>query len=159
MSKSKYIRKINTEKIFDKPEFHSAWCIFDKDDYPDFDDAIKLAKSKDIKFIFSNQAFELWFLMHFEPRMHPLHRDNYKEKIEKYLGTDIGKKPFKNRDQAIENARRIYQLWNKEYFDTENWSTWESCTSVWLLVDWLKQWRLRDDNPNSKKLQPTTEKS
>lgn len=49
------------------------WLVYDKDDFPakDFDEVPKLAavqSTKDISFntAWSNQSFELWFILHFE---------------------------------------------------------------------------------------------
>ena len=51
--------------------------VFDKDDYPDFDEAIELAKKNGFEVAYSNQAFELWFLLHFKKYSGKLHRREY----------------------------------------------------------------------------------
>lgn len=46
--------------------FNFCWVVFDKDEYQDFDEAIEFAKKNGFEVAYSNQAFELWFLLHFK---------------------------------------------------------------------------------------------
>ena len=60
-----------TEEIREKLEsqrqlrFDCVWVVFDKDDFNDFNEAIALAERKGYKAAWSNEAFELWYLLHF----------------------------------------------------------------------------------------------
>lgn len=47
-------------------EFDRVWVVFDKDDFTDFNEAIKQAKKKDFRCAWSNSAFELWYCLHFK---------------------------------------------------------------------------------------------
>lgn len=53
-------------------EFDRVWVVFDKDDFTDFNEAIKQAKKKDFRCAWSNSAFELWYCLHFKksPSIH-----------------------------------------------------------------------------------------
>lgn len=42
------------------------WCVFDRDEHPNFVEAIELASAHDIRLAISNPCLELWFLLHFE---------------------------------------------------------------------------------------------
>jgi hypothetical protein len=42
-----------------KDSYNAVWCVFDKDDFTDYDDAIKTAQRNGIRTAFSNQAFEV----------------------------------------------------------------------------------------------------
>ena len=42
------------------------WCVFDRDDHPEFDRAITDAESNGIRVAVSNPCIELWFMLHFE---------------------------------------------------------------------------------------------
>ena len=44
------------------------WCVFDRDEHPNFASAIELARRHDIRLAVSNPCIELWFLLHFEDR-------------------------------------------------------------------------------------------
>lgn len=45
--------------------YENIWIVFDKDDFEQFDKAIKEAESKEYKVAWSNECFELWLLLHF----------------------------------------------------------------------------------------------
>jgi hypothetical protein len=93
------------------------WCVFDKDSFSDknFNDAIKLAGSEKIQCAYSIEAFELWYLLHFQYCDSQLHRTQYARKLEKQM-----KKPYrkndpdmfsvllKNQKTAIKNAKRLW---------------------------------------------------
>ena len=97
--------------------FNFCWVVFDKDDYPDFDEAIELAKKNGFEVAYSNQAFELWFLLHFKKYSGKLHRREYPKLLEKHLGLPYSKQegfakmlfpillPFQS--TAITNAEAI----------------------------------------------------
>lgn len=48
--------------------YDQIWCVFDRDEHPNFDDAVSLADVHDIKLAISNPCIELWFVLHFENR-------------------------------------------------------------------------------------------
>lgn len=56
--------------------------MFDKDDFKDFDQAIKKGADKGYKMAWSNQAFEYWLYMHFCYSDSALHRDGWNEKLD-----------------------------------------------------------------------------
>lgn len=76
-----------------KSKFDEVWCVFDADpklDNPqqltNFKNAIDLANSNNIKVAYSNQAFEYWFILHFEDHQGgAMHRDDYNDKINSHL--------------------------------------------------------------------------
>jgi hypothetical protein len=129
----------------DTNEFRQVWCVFDKDEFGNFDNAIELANKSDINCAFSNQAFELWFILHFEKRTGTLHKNNYKGLLETYLDINYDK-PANNiynklsakTDMAINNAKYGHQVHNKNGGKPSNW---ESCTTVYTLVEELLKWK------------------
>lgn len=56
-----------TERIVKdaKIMYQNVWVVFDKDDFEDFDQAIKDGARKGYKMAWSNQSFEYWLYMHF----------------------------------------------------------------------------------------------
>ena len=52
-------------RLRDEGNYDQVWCVFDKDDFEQFDDAIQLARREGMKVAYSNQAFELWYVLHF----------------------------------------------------------------------------------------------
>lgn len=70
-----------------------CWVVFDKDDFPakDFNQAIKYAEKNGFQVAYSNQAFEYWFLLHFNLYQGPIHRNQYKNMLEKLIGMPYSK--------------------------------------------------------------------
>lgn len=87
--------KINTKDVVKKAielrdkakkngePYDSVWAVFDKDSFPDndFNGAIQMAESNNIGCAWSNEAFELWYVYHFDFRSTPLSRKKYKSII------------------------------------------------------------------------------
>lgn len=121
------------------------WAVFDKDEFNNFDEAIVLAKENNIFCAYSNQAFEVWFINHFQELYTPLHRNKYSDLLEKLLGRKYQKNikclnqviksllDIKKIEAAIRNSERCY---NKHIREKKfgNYSSYESCTVVYKLV-------------------------
>ncbi|MBC8630497.1 RloB domain-containing protein [[Eubacterium] tenue] len=144
-SPRRIVERAIKERDKGKDTYIQTWCVFDKDDFSDFDDAIQLARKNNIEVAFSNQAFELWFILHFKYVAHSMHRDKYKLEIKSLTGEDYSKTNdkmydlLKNKmDQAITNAKKGHQTHSLE---NEKYSTWESCTTVYRLVEELNRWK------------------
>ena len=45
--------------------FEQIWCVFDVDDHPNLNQAIDKAQANKLRLAISNEAFELWLLLHF----------------------------------------------------------------------------------------------
>lgn len=149
----------NTVSLIDKALSHKAiaekWAIFDKDDFPDknFNEAIKKAHKNDIKCAWSNQAFELWFILHFQNVENSSHGREYGEKIENNLKNH--KKSFKyeknnkymyqllqehgNEQEAIKRAKKLRQRYADE--NDVNFAKHNPCTTVHELVEELNKYK------------------
>lgn len=46
--------------------YSQVWVLIDKDQFTDFDQAIKKAEDEGLSVAWSNQSFELWYLLHFQ---------------------------------------------------------------------------------------------
>ena len=138
--------------------YDAVWAVFDKDDFPDFKTAIDTAHSKGIRCAWSNEAFELWFIYHFENPTSAITRDKYKKKIEDYVkqGAETFKRSkykefiYKKNDKNIrrtlldcggneENAIKWAEKQAQEQgkWHGENWDKQNPCTMVYLLVKQL----------------------
>ena len=51
----------------DAGDYDSVWCVFDRDSFPlqNFNRALQLAEQNGINVAYSNEAFEIWYLLHF----------------------------------------------------------------------------------------------
>lgn len=62
--------------------YQNIWVVFDKDDFPDFDQAVNTGKSRGYKVAWSNQSFEYWLFLHFQYSDAALHRDEWCAKLD-----------------------------------------------------------------------------
>ena len=76
-----------------KREYDQCWVVFDKDDFPasDFNQAIQLAEKNGFRVAYSNQAFEYWFLLHYNLYTGPIHRNQYKDMLTRLTGLQYNK--------------------------------------------------------------------
>jgi len=109
--------RIKNEAIQKKEPYIEVWCVFDKDDFSieSFENAIRLADQNKIKYAYSIEAFELWYMLHFNFYDAALSRLQYIDKLSELL-----KKPYKKNDdemysllkdrqsRAIQNARKLF---------------------------------------------------
>ncbi len=88
VSKAISIRDSEQKK---KRTYDQCWVVFDKDDFPakDFNDAIALAERNGFRVAYSNQAFEYWFLLHFNLYKGILHRNSYPDMLSRLMGIHI----------------------------------------------------------------------
>jgi hypothetical protein len=124
--------------------------VFDCDGFyvkGDFDNAISKAESKKFGAAWSNEAFELWYLLHFEPRTSGMSRTEFKKKLTKHLGRKYEKNDpgmyAALREKlwfARENAKRLVEQSEGVVPHKAN-----PCTHVHELVEALEE--LRDENP------------
>ncbi|MBI5651282.1 MAG: RloB domain-containing protein [Chloroflexi bacterium] len=123
--------------------YDQIWCVFDKDSFPveHFNRAITLAKQNGIAVAYSNEAFELWYLLHFNYYDTAIGRDDYIQKLSELLGY----KYKKNSDliyeeiqryqiTAIRNARKLL-----EQYIPPNPAYDKPSTTVHLLVEQLNR--------------------
>ena len=82
--------------------FDYCWVVFDKDDYLDFDEAISFAEENGFNVAYSNESFELWFLLHFNLLVNPIERSQYVKQLSKYLGI-----PYTKQSGF---AKRMYEM-------------------------------------------------
>ncbi|MEI5994949.1 RloB family protein [Candidatus Enterococcus mansonii] len=89
-------------------EYDEIWCVFDEDGKKDqFDQAIRLCEKKGCFAAYTNEAFELWYLLHFND-MQPdvgITRKQYCEKLTSFLPT----KRAKDRPKYCKNDETIYE--------------------------------------------------
>ena len=127
--------------------YDQYWVVFDKDDFSnnDFNNAVTLAESNGIKVAYSNQAFELWFVLHYNLIHGAMHRNRYASKLNQHLDFAYSKERgigalmyqllLPKQNDAIRNARTILQQW-----DGISPAQAESSTKVHLLVEELNKY-------------------
>lgn len=98
-----------TEKIIrdSKILYQNIWVVFDKDDFDDFDEAIKIGNEKGYNIAWSNQCFEYWLFLHFAYSDSALHRDVWSDKMD-----EIFKKYGIKDGKYQKNYEDIYEIVN-----------------------------------------------
>lgn len=147
---------IEAKKIQEKLErermvpFDRVWLVFDKDEFKDFNKAIADAKKEGMNCAWSNQAFELWYVLHFQYLDTGVDRKQYIEMIEDKVRKASKSKTFKYKkndegfyqilqahgeeEQAIKRARKLRENMGKK----KNYAAHNPRTEVDLLVDELR---------------------
>ncbi|HNW82352.1 MAG TPA: RloB family protein [bacterium] len=133
------------EKTYDIKQFDQVWAVFDKDSFSNenFNAAIKKAHKKKMKVAYSNEAFELWYLLHFHNYNTGMSRDQYKEKLTETLGHEYKKnsttmyEEIKNRQAtAIKNASKLLTNFSRG----ETPSQRNPSTTVFMLVEEMNRY-------------------
>lgn len=108
--------QLRQERDFSE-ETDQVWCVFDKDSFSayNFNTAIQRAKQEGIMVAYSNEAFELWYLLHFDYHDAALDRHQYIEKLtiyfkQKYHKNDrrLYEKLLDRQPVAMRNAQTLY---------------------------------------------------
>lgn len=70
------------------PAYDQVWAVFDKDSFPahNFNTAIQRAHANGIHVAYSNEAFEMWYILHFNLVNASLSRTQYQGILRGYLG-------------------------------------------------------------------------
>lgn len=125
--------------------YNQVWSVFDRDDHPieQFNKAFHLAKKKKIKIAYSNEAFELWYLLHFQFFDSALSRIDYYPRLNKHLGFKYNKNSkviyntiLDKQNTAIKNARTLIEKYGEDF----NPATSNPSTSVFKLVEELNKY-------------------
>jgi hypothetical protein len=128
-------------KLCEQDDYDQTWCVFDKDDSPEknFNDAIALAKRNGFRVAYSNQAFELWYVLHFDYMHNAITRDDYMRILDDKLEKEYKKNSptiydelIKFQEAAMRNARMLL----KEY-PRPRPAMDDPSTTVHLLVEQL----------------------
>jgi len=138
----KYSKKLNRK-------FDRVWAVFDRDSFTEaqFNNAIIRAEANEINCAWSNEAFELWFLLHFQFVNNAMSRGDYKTFLEREIRKASGSeysyqkndkstysilKQYGDQVQAIAWAKKL-----KAFYEDTKHADHNPCTLVHLLVEEL----------------------
>ncbi len=135
-------------------EYDRVWAVFDKDEFDNFDDAIKLAESRNINCAWSNESFELWLLLHFKDVSAPTGRKELFEELEQAIRTALHKSDPSSLFDLSKGNDKIYELVTNlgsetnaikrafalktKYKTTDRPSDQNPCTQMDLLINELR---------------------
>ncbi len=151
-------------------EYDQIWAVFDKDSFPnrDFNAAITKAHKVGIKCAWSNEAFELWFLYHFQFVDTAMNRNQYADRISRAVnksGKYNGTTPYQYQKNDPNNYRIMTECGSQEEalknaaraaagFTDTNYAKHNPCTQVYKLVKQL----IGEDKELLEKLKKTVNK-
>lgn len=133
--------RLKTKAEQKRQPYDVVWAVFDRDSFKavKFNSAISKAEAHGVSCAWSNEAFELWYLLHFEFRNTGMSRQEYCGCIERHINDSPlykKKKPYKYKknheahyeemttygslDIAIANAERLDGLYDDQAFANHN---------------------------------------
>lgn len=129
--------------------FDRVWLVFDKDNFNDFNEAIRKAKKLGFQCAWTNEAFELWYNLHFEYLDTGIERNACIEKLQKFFRKKMGDTHFEyekgnpniygllqqhgREDLAIRYAKKLRTL-----YKGTDYANHKPCTMVDKLIEELK---------------------
>jgi len=125
--------------------YDQVWVVFDRDEHrlQNFNEAFELAQKNGIQIAYSNQAFELWYLLHFHYFNTAISRQDYIMKLNDLLRYKYQKNDRNMYDSlldkqqtAIQNAKKLLLAHGIECKPAAA----DPSTTVFLLVEMLNQY-------------------
>jgi hypothetical protein len=128
-----------------KQKYDQVWVVFDRDSFTPkhFNAACQMADANGIKKAYSNEAFELWYILHFFYLDTGITRDDYCSRLGKSdcLGHKYEKGSVTIYDELKE--RQLFAIHNAErllaQYDPKNPVSDKPSTTVHLLVEQLNR--------------------
>lgn len=107
----------------DQYQYDECWAVFDKDSFPNdrFNSAVFLARRENIMCAYSNEAFELWYLLHFEFYQNAMSRTDYAYLLSNHIKEEYRKNSTRmlelldqlgDEDLAIERAITLSEIYD-----------------------------------------------
>ena len=152
------------KKLADSPkykDYDEVWCIFDYDvkyghsrQKEDFDNAVSEALRNGYRVAFSNDCFELWFVLHYKPIQNEHHRQEYYDMLTELWKTELKSRSYEScgkdaafckqtykrllplQEQAVKRAKQLHAVAN----DGRPSHQMNPCTTVYELVEELNQY-------------------
>jgi RloB-like protein len=133
----------SAKELKEQDEYDQIWCVFDRDAWTpeDFNNAIRNANNQGFKVAYSNEAFELWYILHFEFLNTGVPRSDYFQKLNLLLQRKYQKNSetiydelFEKQSTAIKNAINLLNQYDPHIPARDNPST-----TVHLLVQELNK--------------------
>jgi hypothetical protein len=130
--------RLAKEKSYDE-----VWCVFDRDSFKkqQVNTAILSAETAGFKVAFSNESFELWYVLHFGYLDVAQNRHQYCSALSKHMGCKYEKnseqmyeKLLSLQKDAIKNAKRLANT-----VSNSSWANRIPYTGVYLLVEALNK--------------------
>ena len=139
------VREARDGATRDEYGYDQVWCVFDRNSWTAecFSSALQLARQRGMCVAYSNEAFEIWYLLRFEYHQTGTRRVRYQELLTDRLGEPYAKNDRGMYDRllarqptAIRNAARLLA----SYAPDRNPEADNPSTTVHLLVQELNRY-------------------
>ena len=125
-------------------DYDQCWCVFDRDSFSanTFNSAIQKAEAAGFRVAYTNEAFELWYLLHFDDHQSALSRHQYEAMLTQRLGHPYRKSSktmYQELEGQQEQAIRRAEALLAEYGEAHKPQQDNPCTTVHLLVQELRK--------------------
>jgi hypothetical protein len=125
-------------------DFDEVWCVFDMDvstganEFSDFDNAIHKAHHLNFSVAYSNDAFELWFYLHYKTVNAEKRRAFYYKELAKFFDLN-----YEKEGKQYRFGRKVYQY----LLDDEKASQYKAIKRAEKLLDRKKHLPFHAQNP------------
>lgn len=130
--------------------FDSVYCVIDRDEHTNFDQANNKAKANDIRLIVSYPSFEYWYICHFAFSRSPIEKtgrksagENCMSVLDKHWKKHFGQAYSKNLDnlyrQLLDKLEKAIINARKGFLQAEKEKNFNPSTQVYELVDKLRK--------------------
>lgn len=129
-------------------EGDETWVVFDRDidgkkpnDKDTFNQALASAKQNNTQTAYSNDSFELWFLLHLQVVSTAIHRDGIERKLKRHLGSykhgdEVFDRVNDKYDEAVKRAKQMLKQVTDDEIPPVNANP---STTVHLLTEELRK--------------------
>lgn len=126
-------------------DYTNIWVVFDFDDCPleNFNSAIEQAQQAGFGVAYSNESFELWYVLHFDYLNCAVPQKQYEDTLSQKLGQPYDKtdntlygRLLSRQTTAIQNAERLLASYQPHHNPARD----NPCTTVHLLVQELNRY-------------------
>lgn len=117
------------------------WCVFDRDDHVNIEEALRLCASNEIKVAFSNPCIELWFQLHFTEQTAHLSRRQAQRNVKDHVNIDkeVSETAFVTLRDRYERARGRAQALDRKHHDDGSPIGSNPSSTVWRLIDSIRR--------------------
>ncbi|MCP4995719.1 MAG: RloB domain-containing protein [Gammaproteobacteria bacterium] len=126
-------------------QFDRVYCVFDRDEHPNYDAACDQAKANGFELVTSVPCFEYWLLLHFEYTAAPFSKtgartaaENVVSKLRHHI-PDYGKGKFGLFSQLIDHLETAKKRAVRGIHEVEKTGEENPSTRVYELVDYLQR--------------------
>lgn len=117
------------------------WCVIDVDRHPHVDRAVEKAQANSVAIAVSNPCIELWFVLHFQDHTAHIKTETAQDISQRELkcGKALNQDALQRLAERYLDAKTRAENLERKHRDDGNPPRWNPSSSVWTLIDQIKQ--------------------